>query len=447
MMDDFLLDAWALMQQFKLDAKRGSKTESKAKISVGKRKGYDPSQERGENGRWIKVNISKKLAERESGRNRREDPYPEATAQSRLSTETIYRYNLIDEKQKQVGIVAKPKPEPETKSEDTKAKQQKTPDPAVTQKKKRLPTLRKVVKKDSLEISKEGRVEIWRNSNDKKHDPTFKVKQNKDFEYKVEHEGKEIVLNRHKKGMEVLGERVDGVPSYYPNLRQMKDEQLFNGLARTMSFVEDKQNSPPAPDWKSTYHGKVDKDLLRSGSKPGEYGKMQLHHVHQWSEGEFAKISQEHKEGKISTDEAKSKMRDLLQPDPDNKLNGYAIKLARPEDRKLVILPEGAHAVPSPLYQANHPKGMHPDTGQLKHFGIPKEGDGGRNWVNNTFRPTFWREYYRTYSFVAVNEINRRVADAGLTVERTKALWDDSVSRANASFEYIKQLREERDKS
>ena len=430
--------------------------------STARKSRYNPLQPRDKFGRWREGGMNRKRAAQEMN-DRSRDPNPELTAQAKV--EKIYQYKIADEKRKQIGqpvpedqLAAKlelPKP-PEAAlpkmptlsvDPDNNTKTKKKAEKAVEagKKKQRLPALRKVVREDSLAITEEGRIEIWQNSEEKKFNATFKFKSNKKFEYKIEHEGKELTLNTHSNGIEVLGERVDGVPSYYPNLRQMTNDQLFGGLVRTMSLVEDKGNQPAVPDWKPKYHGKVDKSLVRSGNRPGDYGKMQIHHIHQWSKGKFDEITNGLRSGAMTLQQAKDGMRNLLKPDPANKINGYAINLKNKEDRRLVILAEGVHAAPSPLYAANHPKGIHPDTGELKRFGIPKEGDGGRDWFNQTFRPTFWREYYRRYSFVAANEINRRVRAGELTPEQARSLWENAHNKAIKYFDYIKQLKQERD--
>jgi len=438
----------------KLETAPESSSSTVASTPTAKSKSkFNPLQPRDRFGRWRDVGISRKRAQQELDQTN-SDPYPEKTAQAKL--EKIYKYKLAKGSKRQPGkpVVEPPKPELQLPPEPPKPIDPVI-DPAVNQKiqkkaeatvenaikRKRLPTLRKVVKSDSFEISVDGKVEIWQNSEDKKFEASFKFKTNKNFEYRIEHEGKELTLNQHKNGIEILGERVDGVPSYYPKLREMTNEQVFGGLVTTMSLVEDKSNQPTVPDWKPTFHGKVDKDLVRSGNRPGDYGKMQIHHVHQWSKARFDEINDGLKSGAMTLQQAKDGMRNLLQPDPANKINGYAISLENKADRRLVILAEGVHAAPSPLYGANHPKGIHPDTGDMKRFGIPKDGDGGRDWFNQTFRPTFWREYYRRYSFVAANEINRRIRDGNLSPEKAKELWEQAHGKATKYSDYLKDLR------
>jgi len=402
---------------------------------------FNPLQPRDRFGRWRDIGMTRKRASQEIS-TEKSDPYPQKTAQTKV--EKIYKYKLAKGSRKNSGKLTKPiAPEKDSANLNVESSNESIANPSssINTKKKRLPTVRKIVKKENFQITAEGKAEIWQDSEDKRFDKTFKFKSNKNFEYKVNHNGNEIVLNRQTNGIEVLGERVDGVPDYYPKLREMSNEQLFNGLVNTMSLVEDKNNQPSVPDWKPTYHGKVDNELVRSGSKPGDYGKMQIHHVHQWSKTHFDEINEGLKLGTITLQQAKDGMRELLQPDPSNKINGYAINLDNKNDRKLVILAEGVHAAPSPLYDANHPKGIHPDTGELKRFGIPKEGEGGRDWFSQTFRPTFWREYYRRYSFVANNEINRRVRSGELTSEQAKTLWEAAHEKAMQQADYIKNLR------
>jgi hypothetical protein len=211
-----------------------------------------------------------------------------------------------------------------------------------------------------------------------------------------------------------------------------------------MSYVEDITNSPPAPDWKPTFHGSIDKSLVRSKRGVGDYGEMQIHHVHQWSKARFDEISGRALAGEITLDQAKAEMRKLLTPDSSVR-QGYSIKIQRQEDRKLVILASGIHDVNSPLYKANHPMGIHPETGKPEKFGIPKKGDGGREWFDK-FRGDFWREYYRKQSFVAANEINRRIANNEESPENVKTMWQKAHGKVVASNDYVKKLREERDR-
>lgn len=418
--------------------------------SPKRRAWFNPNQTRGKNGRWVETgaeNRRRSVTMREQN-PKVVDPNPGQTIQAR--TESMYRYKIGETNKKSVGQpvtretkeypietvepdVAPLKPEAKSRAEQ-KAK-------AAT-KNKRQPTVRKVVNEDSFEVTAEGRVEIWRNSEDKKFHETFKFKTNRDYEYKVEHEGQEIVLNRHSNAIEMHGERVNGVPSYYPNLREMPSERLINSMAKTMSLVEDKSNQPEVPEWKPTYHGKIDKNLVRSQKGiPGDYGKMQIHHMHQWSRARFDEITNAVKSGAKTLDEARNQMRELLVEDPSKKGIGYSIKLEKRTDREMVIVPEGAHSFTSPLYRANHPYGIHPDTGKEVKFGIPEEGDSGRDWFNKTFRPDFWREYYRRYSFVAMNEVNRRIRSGDLTAEAAQELWNEARQKSLAYRKYLKSLR------
>jgi hypothetical protein len=211
-----------------------------------------------------------------------------------------------------------------------------------------------------------------------------------------------------------------------------------------MSYVEAKSQQPPAPDWKPTFHGGIDKKYVRSKQGPGKYNGMQIHHVNQWSKERFDGVTERLQKGEITLEQAKTEMRGLLKVDTADKVNGYAINVARKDDRELVILPGGTHDINSPLYLANHPKGVHPDTGKIVKFGIPKTGDGGREWFNG-FRGDFWREYYRRESYIAANEINRRIKEGKITTEEAASLWKTAHQKVVDSAEYVRQQRAARD--
>lgn len=325
----------------------------------------------------------------------------------------------------------------ETPSETsaTKAKKPRKP---------RLPTLRNPGNIDHVRVE-DGQLSIWKNEpNLKRFDPSFRYRTSRDHEYSVTApSGEQVTLNRHKGTILLKGERVDGVPSLYPRLRETKNQSLFDELARTMTYVEDSKNPPPAPKWKPALHGSIDKSLVETKKGPGEYGEMQLHHVNQWAKVKFDEITQRADKGEITLDQAKALMRANLQPDASLK-QGYSIKPQDQADRKLVVLAAGTHDINSPLYRANHPTGIHPDTGKEQAFGIPKKGDGGRESFNE-FRGQFWREYYRRESYIAANEINRRIKKGELTTEEAKTMWEAAHGKVVKSRDYIKGLRDERD--
>ncbi|NEP56003.1 MAG: hypothetical protein F6K31_03130 [Symploca sp. SIO2G7] len=246
------------------------------------------------------------------------------------------------------GIVLKPT----APSKTTPQKAPKnTPVVAKKPRKKRLPTLRPAGNPNHFQVTGD-KIEIWRGTEHAKFDPTYRTRRERNHEYGVNHDGQRLVLNNHKDVIVLQGETVKGVPSYYPKLREMPAQSLFDGLAKTMSYVEDK-NAPPAPDWKPTFHGKIDKKYVRSKKKPGDYNGMQIHHVDQWAKAKFDDINGRLDRKEISLEQAKTEMRALLTPDPNNKRTGYHISLEQQRDRNLVVLPSGTEVNDEESLQEN----------------------------------------------------------------------------------------------
>lgn len=354
------------------------------------------------------------------------------------------------------------KPEPTKKTRKTKTKADKPvakptepkteePEPAKeaqpvkTARRKRQPTLRKPVKESSVVIDGES-IEIWKDNKNAKPAVDFKVRTDKKYEYGVNKDGVDVVLNRHHNVLVVEGEVVKGVPSLHPRVASDKTQTLTDSLARCMSYVESSPGtSPPAPDWKPTFHGAIDKKYLRTRKGEGLYGEMQIHHVDQWSKTTFASITKRRDDGEITTEQAQEEMRKLLQPvskvSKDGKESvGYEIAVRPTETRQLVILAAGSHDINSPLFKENHPLGIHPDTGKLTQFGIPKDGEGGRKWFD-TFRAKFWTEYYRREAFILRQELNSRLKKGEITSEELQNSWKLSVGKVDKAYQTVLDLR------
>jgi hypothetical protein len=332
------------------------------------------------------------------------------------------------------------------KPRKTKASTRDTGQPKVRA--KRLPTARPPASQDTITI-KNGKVELWVNQPRlKDRDKTFKEKKERNREYAVIVDGKRVVLNRQDKTYEFQGELVRGVPSLSPKLREMSNERVMDDLAKYASYVEAKSVNPPAPEWKPTLHGSIDKSLMTTDQgKKIPYGQMQIHHVDQWSNKQFSDVTKDYEGGLITLDEAKSQMRELLNPiEKTNRkgetIKGYEIKIQAQSERQLVVLAGGTHDFTNrKLYEANHPLGIHPDTGKLTEFGIPKTGEGGREpWFSN-FRNSFWREVYRKESNVLTNELNRRLSNGDITELEVKSLWEKSLEKVDKTYKTMLDLR------
>lgn len=310
---------------------------------------------------------------------------------------------------------------------------------AQKKRKRKFPTERPPGSIDNANIESKKFI-IWRNSQEKFFDQSFKVGCDDNFEYSVKHNGEKIVLNQNSTFIEYKGEKIMGVPSFFPKLKEMPNQSLFDNLAKAMSFVENKKKPPPAPQWKPSFHGKIDKSLVRSKKGAGDYNGSQIHHDMQWAEKSFLEVETKYIEKQITFEKAKAEMRELLSPDPKSR-TGYSIKIADKSQRVLIVLAGGTHDFNSPLYFANHPRGIHPETGRKEKFGIPKTGEGGREWFDK-FRPNFWREYYRRESYIAAEEINRRIKTKIISPEEAIKMWRIAHEKLEKSYHELLRLKQ-----
>ncbi|RCJ36923.1 hypothetical protein A6770_14955 [Nostoc minutum NIES-26] len=265
----------------------------------------------------------------------------------------------------------------------------------------------------------------------------FKTKKVRDFEYAVEVNGERVVLNRQTKMHEFMGERIYGMPSLNPRLAAMTPTQLADGLAKYMTKVETKDTT--VPDWLPTFHGKVDKSLLKNG-----YGKMQQHHIHQWAKVPLENIVRDYDSGKITLEEAKSQTRAILSRETIKTKSGkekedWVLTPADKDQRSFVVLPGGLHDISNkPLYWANHPMGIDVDSPdfKLRPYRLPKHGDSGRDWHSSTFRPGSWLEIYRRESYVLLGEINRRINRNELTPQEAQKLFTEGLAKVDKANQY-----------
>ncbi|MEH2280623.1 MAG: hypothetical protein V7K90_04655 [Nostoc sp.] len=265
----------------------------------------------------------------------------------------------------------------------------------------------------------------------------FKTRKVKDFEYSVEVDGKQVILNRNTNMHEYLGDRIYGMPSLSPRLASMTPVQLADGLAKYMTRVETKDST--VPDWLPTYHGKVDKGLLKNG-----YGKMQQHHVHQWAKVPLYTVVKDYESGKITLDEAKARTQSILSRETKKTKSGrtvedWVLNPADKDQRSFVVLPGGLHDISNrKMYLANHPMGIDVDASEfkLRSYRLPEFGDSGRRWHSDTFRPGSWTEIYRRESYVILGELNRRVAKGEVTPQEAQKLFRDGLDKVDKANQY-----------
>jgi hypothetical protein len=259
---------------------------------------------------------------------------------------------------------------------------------------------------------------IWSNSRHGTHKQGYTMTQTPGFSYSVDQNGQKLLLNKWSNTAKFAGEDIHGMPELQPRLKTYSNKELTEKFTYFQAQTE--SSNPNSPKWIPDDHGEVEKKYL---AKAG-YGAMEIHHINQWSRTRFNEITEEYQAGTITKQQAQDKMRSLLQPDKDIG-TGYSIRVQSQADRAYVILPAGAHNFTSPLYLANHPMGIHPDSGEMVKFGIPKQGAGGREEFNS-FRKGFWRETYKRETFRTVEEINRRIKDGSLTKDEAQKLIEEA---------------------
>ena len=285
---------------------------------------------------------------------------------------------------------------------------------------------------DHLSI-KGDKLAIWQGKPElAKYQGGFKTKTVRNYEYVLEVDGNRVVLNRNTNMHEYMGERIYGMPSLNPKLASMTPTQLADGLAKYMSKVETKDTT--VPDWLPTYHGKVDKSLLKNG-----YGKMKQHHIYQWSKIPLDNIVKDYESGNITLDEARAQtkailMRETIKTKSGKDKEDWVINPDDRDKRAFVVLPGGLHDISNkPMYNANHPKGIDIDAPdfKLRPYRLPKHGDSGREWHSSTFRPGSWLEIYRRESYVILGEINRRITRGEMTSQDAQNMFKDGLAKVD----------------
>jgi hypothetical protein len=275
-----------------------------------------------------------------------------------------------------------------------------------------------------------GRVSIWKGRTvaiDQKQG--FRVTNDPKHSYGVKVGDESVTLNTHKNRVRFGEETVRGLPTIHKYDKDTPNKKVVDDLYVNMGYVDSwdkKKVAVPAPfadskDWKVDDKYKPVKGL----------GQLQLHHVNQWYKNDVTQISKDVESGKISLDQGKALMRENLRPNPKVR-SGYEIAVTDPSKREYVVLPAGLHDLShgQKLYDANHPKGIHPDTGKLESFGIPTKAHGstygeinGRQY-HDKVRDAFWSEVRRhEIETVIVPELNKRLADGRLSKDEFDELW------------------------
>jgi hypothetical protein len=267
-----------------------------------------------------------------------------------------------------------------------------------------------------------------------RHQAGFKVTKDPNHEYSVNHNGERLVLNSHKGVIKFNGETVKGMPDFRPMNRQLPDAVLVRTLRDNMRYLENaEKNNITAPSipWFERF-GKVNPEYLAKEKGKPSYKTMELHHKDQWYKN--VGVAERLERGEISIDEAKRLGGENLREAPWHS-KGYEIAVSPKGSREYVILPGGAHNFTSPLYDANHPKTIHPKTGQAFEFGIPDKDKGspygeteGRQYHKN-YTNQFWKEVRRQHVAQVAGEINRRVKAGDLTVDQVRAYWKESIAK------------------
>lgn len=312
-------------------------------------------------------------------------------------------------------------PQPETASPDSRVsegtagtKYPKKADGSI----RKPPTVRQLATRDHLEIGEDNKVSLW--SGDNKHalknHRGYKEGIDKDYEYApMDSNGRRRVMPKEANIKATFdGEVVHYIPKH-PDFSRMDDKALFNALADRVSRVET-----------------ADRGGSSAGAPKVNGSRLEIHHVDQWSKKSFQDINLAVKDGRMSLDDAKKEMRSLLRPSDDSK-EGYRIDVAPKGQRRLVVLRSEDHIGSS--FDLNHPKGYHPDTGKPTTFGIPKTGDGGREWFDK-WRNNFWDGYTRVEAYAAAKEVQRRLRGGVLTPDKAKDLWDTALSSQQKNQDY-----------
>lgn len=302
---------------------------------------------------------------------------------------------------------------------------------------KDLPSTRKPPNHGTMTVRDDGQIRLWQNDNRRRtFDESFKVSKDKDFDYTVEHEGQQIKMNRNKTVYQFRGETVKGVPdSMTPNLETKSNASLFKALTHHTAQVEQGATSPV---FLPGHNGdRIDQKYLYKG----KYGKTEIHHVQQWAKEPLKDINDDYRSGKITLQQAQDRTRRIVRPTTTSS-SGYELDIKPKEQRSFVLLGAGSHNFTSPLYEANHPLMIHPDSGILSKVGIPKQGDGGRKDYDK-WRPKFWKEVSRRESFLIQNEINRRVRSGDLTKDEVERLWTSSRHRMKKTDINVRALKDD----
>lgn len=258
------------------------------------------------------------------------------------------------------------------------------------------------------------------------HDSTYRVEENKNHNYTVEHEGKELSLNKHTRVVHYAGEVTEGVPRLVGTPEKASTEDLAIGLAR----AERGAKRGTAPTWDTRLHGGLGVDDSLVGKSKGQnIMGMQIHHVDRWSSDPSRVIEADYKAGRITEQERLDRYykQQVMETQPNAKMQAKLVVPPQGE-RKFVVLAGGVHQGGTPLYFANHPMFISMETGKFDgNVGLPSTGVGGREWFDK-YRGKFWKEYHKGELQNISEEINKRVT-RGESIKDIEALYKAEKDR------------------
>lgn len=261
-----------------------------------------------------------------------------------------------------------------------------------------------------------------------KFDPTTSIELDKTFQYKVKHDGKDLVLSDNALTIKYGGEVVKGVPNIVADVKKAKNEVLVEKMA--LAELQTKKGN--APQWRVEEHGTIVDNPELVGKSAGviNYREMQIHHVNQWAKHPSKQIEEDFKNGVIDATERERRYLDTIEPNKSDKKTDWQLKIQPTGMREFVILAGGLHQGGTPLFRANHPQFFNPTTGKFDNIGIPESGEGSREWFNNKYRSKFWKEYAKYQLVELSREVQTRYKKGQIDHDTLTKLYTEAQAKA-----------------